>query len=293
MEILVNREPLDFTLEDEQSLGEVVDGLQAWLTAGQFTITSIDVNDTSYPIHNRNAWEQIKVNGVRRLSVEALPRTSADQDAILAVDEYLSLLQEALTSADREALTDLLDELPHVRERIIAFFPALADSAGESSVLVTDQLDLGAVQETERIRLTTEITQLRSLLVARAREFAFPVREMAITLGQLSSASEELEQVPVQLQTGEGARAMKTVVSLTELLGRVFRLTPLVESAENRGDLDVVRIRTFTQETSEVLAELAQAFEINDTVLVGDLLEYELAPRMRTVSELVPDQDSR
>ena len=293
MEILVNREPLDFTLEDEQSLGEVVDGLQAWLTAGQFTITSIDVNDTSYPIHNRNAWEQIEVKGVRRLSVEALPRTSADQNAILAVDDYLSLLQEALTSEDQEALTDLLGELPHVRERIIAFFPSLADSAGESSVLVSDQLDLGAVQESERTRLTTEITQLRSLLVARAREFAFPVREMAITLGQLSSASEELEQVPVQLQTGEGAQAMRTVISLTELLGRVFRLTPLVESAENRGDLDVVRIRTFTQETSEVLAELAQAFEINDTVLVGDLLEYELAPRMRTVSELVPDQDSR
>jgi hypothetical protein len=293
MEILVNREPLDFTLEDEQSLGEVVDGLQAWLTTGQFTITSIDVNDTSYPIHNRKAWEQIEVKGVRRLSVEALPRTSADQNAILAVDDYLSLLQEALTSEDQEALTDLLGELPHVRERIIAFFPSLADSAGESSVLVSDQLDLGAVQESERIRLTTEITQLRSLLVARAREFAFPVREMAITLGQLSSASEELEQVPVQLQTGEGAQAMRTVISLTELLGRVFRLTPLVESAENRGDLDVVRIRTFTQETSEVLAELAQAFEINDTVLVGDLLEYELAPRMRTVSELVPDQDSR
>lgn len=293
MEILVNREPLDFTLEDEQSLGEVVDGLQAWLSAGQFTITSIDVNDTSYPIHNRNAWEQIEVKGVRRLSVEALPRTSADQNAILAVDDYLSLLQEALTSEDQEALTDLLGELPHVRERIIAFFPSLADSAGESSVLVSDQLDLGAVQESERTRLTTEITQLRSLLVARAREFAFPVREMAITLGQLSSASEELEQVPVQLQTGEGAQAMRTVISLTELLGRVFRLTPLVESAENRGDLDVVRIRTFTQETSEVLAELAQAFEINDTVLVGDLLEYELAPRMRTVSELVPDQDSR
>jgi len=293
MEILVNREPLDFTLEDEQSLGEVVDGLQAWLSAGQFTITSIDVNDTSYPIHNRNAWEQIEVKGVRRLSVEALPRTSADQNAILAVDDYLSLLQEALTSEDQEALTDLLGELPHVRERIIAFFPSLADSAGESSVLVSDQLDLGAVQESERTRLTTEITQLRSLLVARAREFAFPVREMAITLGQLSSASEELEQVPVQLQTGAGAQAMRTVISLTELLGRVFRLTPLVESAENRGDLDVVRIRTFTQETSEVLAELAQAFEINDTVLVGDLLEYELAPRMRTVSELVPDQDSR
>ena len=293
MEILVNREPLDFTLEDEQSLGEVVDGLQAWLSAGQFTITSIDVNDTSYPIHNRNAWEQIEVKGVRRLSVEALPRTSADQNAILAVDDYLSLLQEALTSEDQEALTDLLGELPHVRERIIAFFPSLADSAGESSVLVSDQLDLGAVQESERTRLTTEITQLRSLLVARAREFAFPVREMAITLGQLSSASEELEQVPVQLQTGEGAQAMRTVISLTELLGRVFRLTPLVESAENRGDLDVVRIRTFTQETSEVLAELAQAFEINDTVLVGDLLEYELAPRMQTVSELVPDQDSR
>lgn len=294
MKILVNGEPLDFALEHEQSLGEVIDGLQRWLTDGAFTLTSLLVNGTAYPIHNRSAWDEMRLHDVETVSVEALRHDQADQTAILALEDYLAMLHSALEASDDAAVADLADELPHVTDRLVRFFPSLVDEHGTCTVLQSEALENGGTPpDQDRQRLMREISQLRGLLMSRAREYAHPVREMALTLGQLSAASADLEQVPVQLQTGKGAEAMKSVVTLTELLSRVYRLAPLVSGAKDSGGLDVGRITEFTRETSEVLSELQQAFEINDTVLVGDLLEYELAPRMRSVAELVPEQDNR
>ena len=293
MKILVNGEPLDFALEHEQSLGEVIDGLQRWLTDGAFTLTSLVVNGTTYPIHNRSAWDEMRLDDVETVSVEALRHDQADQTAILALEDYLAMLHSALEASDDAAIVDLANELPHVTDRLVRFFPSLVDENGTCTVLQSEALVNGeAPLDQDRQRLMREVSQLRGLLMSRAREYAHPVREMALTLGQLSAASSELEQVPVQLQTGKGAEAMKSVVTLTELLSRVYRLAPLVSGAKDSGGLDVGRITEFTRETSEVLSELQQAFEINDTVLVGDLLEYELAPRMRSVAKLVPEQDN-
>jgi hypothetical protein len=293
MEILVNGEPLDFSLEQEQSLGEVIDGIQQWLHEGEFLLTSLTVNNEQVPIHNRDEWDSRGIETLQSVQIEALPRNQVDQTTILALDEYLSMLHAALQEGDNAAMRELADELPHVQERISQLFPSLSDENGMSTVLRDDALKDGVIPRDQALTdQLNEVARLRSLLMSRAREYAHPVRELAITLGQLSAASDELEEVPVQLQTGHGAEAMKSVITLTELLGRVFRLTPLVSAAEDAGGLDIEKIRTFTLETGEVLSELQQAFEIQDTVLVGDLLEYELAPRMRSVSELVPDGDS-
>lgn len=291
MKILVNGEPLDFTLEQEHSLGEVVDEVQQWLRSGGFTLTALTVNDQVYPIHDRSQWDGMEVAHVATISVDALPRDHADQSALLAIEDYLAMLHDALDREENSAIQELAEEMPHVAERLGAFFPALLDEHGTLTVFHASELGDGAPTDAERRRLMTEIAQVRGLLMSRAREYAHPVREMALTLGQLSAASAEMEQVPVQLQTGQGGAAMKSVVTLTELLSRVYRLVPLVSEAEDNGGLDVSRITEFTQETSQILSELQQAFEINDTVLVGDLLEYELAPRMRSVSELVPQRD--
>ena len=39
--------------------------------------------------------------------------------------------------------------------------------------------------------------------------------------------------------------------------------------------------------TNEFLKELNEAFESSDSVLIGDLLEYEIAPKLEALSELL------
>ncbi|MFW5684942.1 MAG: hypothetical protein ACOC1I_08820 [Spirochaetota bacterium] len=293
MEILVNREPLDFKLENEASVGEVVDGLAEWLGSGQFAIISLNVNTNSYAIHDRSAWADISVDDVERLAVEALPLQSVDHATLVAVDEYCSILAEALRTQNVEAIPELAEELPYVRRRIAQFVPSLASPDGVAEVLADARLEAGEMPDARSAgKLADELDSIRSILQIREREYRQPERELALTLGQLSAMREQLIEVPVQLQTGKERAAMQTVIGLTEMLGRAVRLVPLVEASDGAIGIDVQGVRSFAESLAPFLAELKEAFEIQDTVLLGDLLEYEVAPRLERLEELLPGESS-
>jgi len=279
MQILVNREPLDYALESETSLGEVVDGVQEWLTDGKFTITSLDVNAQAYPIHDRQSWQDIEINTVERLEIEAVPLTNAQQTRTLALIEFLDILDDILRMRQEGRLGEVVAELPYVREQIAAILPVYADP--ETTVLANDDILIGVLpSEQACVAIHKEIADLKKLLISRATELVYPLRELAMTLGTLRTFASRLEQVPVLLQTGKEGEAMQIVVTLTELLSRVYRVAPLAEQDENAAQLDLSALRSLLDELAPHLRELEEAFHVKDTVLVGDLLEYEVAPRL-------------
>jgi hypothetical protein len=293
MEILVNREPLDFRLENESSVGEIVDGLSEWLETGRFAITSLDINRDTYAIHDREAWEAISVNEVVSLSVEALPLHQVDHTTLVALGEYLEILATALREQNVDVLPELREELPYVKRRIAQFVPSLANADGSVDLLEDPALAGGEMPDAATAaRLQREIESLRSLLQTREREYRQPERELAVSLGRLSAMSDELIEIPVQLQTGHEGAAMQTVIRLTELLARVVRLVPLVESSGATLEIDMKLVRGFAESMAPHLSELRDAFEIQDTVLVGDLLEYEIAPRLEKLDDLLPGASS-
>ncbi len=291
MEILVNREPLDFSLENESSLGEVIDELADWLRSGRFAITSLDVNDRTYAIHDRDAWADIALHTVREISVEALPLSEADHATLIALDEYCALLAHALETRNDGPIGELAEELPYVRGRLAGYFPSLADENGRVAVCSNRELESGILPDPEAAEaILAEITDIRTILQTREREYREPERELALSLGQLAAAAVQLIEVPVQLQTGDETTAMQTIVRLTELLTRVMRLVPLVEASAREPAIDIAGVRRFAEEITPQLSELKDAFEMQDSVLIGDLLEYEVAPRLEKLERLLPDQ---
>jgi len=293
MEILVNREPLNYSLETESSVGEVIDGLADWLKSGRFAITSLDVDETNYAIHDRDTWAEIEIDSVTELSVEALPFDEVDHATIVALGEYCALLAECLEDRDPGPLAEIAEELPYVRGRLGQFFPSLRDENGSVPILTDPALTSGRMPKPEAAEvIIAEITSVRTLLAGREREYREPGRELSASLGQLSATAAALIEVPVQLQTGRKAAAMQTIVRFTELLTRVVRLIPLTEARQEDEGIDLEGARRFAEETAPHLVELKEAFEIQDTVLIGDLLEYELAPKLEGLADLFPGNDS-
>ena len=286
MEILVNQEPLSYTLENEERLGEIVDGLADWLRSGNYEITAINVDEQSVPIHDRAAWEHTEVGSVSTLSVEALPFSQVEQTTLAAIADYCALFRRALDEANHSAVTELTNELPYVRARLASILPELFPPSGSPDVLANPSLDAGEIpQGAELAQVQQQLDQIIVLLESRLREYATPERELALTLGQLVASVPALGEVPVQLQTGDEAGAMNTVIVLTEQLSRVIRLLPLVRDP----GFDVDAIRAFATDLTPHLLELQRAFEVHDSVLIGDLLEYEIAPRIGELPALFPD----
>jgi len=286
MEILINQEPLSYTLESEENLGEVIDGLAHWLKDSQYAITSIDVDDQNLPIHDRSRWQDLEVGSVARLSVEAFPLSHVEQTTLAAIGDYCVLLERAIDEKDATVIRELADELPYVRDRLNEFFPSLSAADPRDQLLQEDALQRGELPHSDaRVRLKTQLVSITTIVEARLREFENPERELGLTLGQLVACSDPLVEVPIQLQTGNESYAMSTVVRFTELLSRVIRLLPLVDKSH----LDTDRLGEFALDLTPFLQQLQDAFEVQDGVLIGDLLEYEIAPRLSDLRSQISD----
>lgn len=103
-----------------------------------------------------------------------------------------------------------------------------------------------------------------------------------------NTLSEKLEKIPVQLQKDANKEAMTTVSELADSLSLLFQIIPYLElftkfsnvTVENKSLMD------FIQEFPPFLQDFLKAVESNDTVSIGDLAEYEIAPRLKSLSLL-------
>jgi hypothetical protein len=190
--IRINQEPVDVTFEDERTLGDVFDGIRAWLQETGFEISAAQADGSELRFGDREPWRTIEM--------------------------------------DRVELLDLAAEL--------------RDPVGE-------------VRET--------ISALRGLVPG-------------------------LNNVSVLLQTGRDREAMETVIRFTEesqtLLKLLARLQHTGRLDPAAAVIDGTTVERFFSDLNRILTELIEAFEAKDSVLIGDLLEYEVTPRLEGLERL-------
>jgi hypothetical protein len=96
-------------------------------------------------------------------------------------------------------------------------------------------------------------------------------------MSDLKSYVQRLPEVSVLLQTGKDKAAMDTIIGFTDTVHSVLALVPFLPPDPERGRL--------IADLTPVLRDLVAAFDAKDSVLIGDLLEYEVAPR---ITKLMP-----
>ncbi|MGL4981668.1 MAG: hypothetical protein ACRC4W_02205 [Treponemataceae bacterium] len=102
----------------------------------------------------------------------------------------------------------------------------------------------------------------------------------------------KLEAIPVLLQTAQEVVVMETITELADSLQLFFRalhLSALFPEKFEQITIDKKSLTDFLNDFSVILQEYLQAFESKDTVLVGDLSEYEIVPRLQAVMEMVKE----
>jgi len=100
---------------------------------------------------------------------------------------------------------------------------------------------------------------------------------------RMSGFVPQLKEIPVQLQTGKDMTVLETIHRFSLDLQGLYQVLPLIPLAGLPGEsstVDGIPFGEYPSELAPVLSELIKALEIKDTVLAGDLSEYELAPRI-------------
>lgn len=124
-----------------------------------------------------------------------------------------------------------------------------------------------------------EVSQV-DLVATTAAEIQTMVRQAG---KNFSEAAVLLGNIPVQLQTGKDLDALNAINFFSEELQSLHKLLPLLllafpgKEPYYVGETPLV---PFISEMTPFLQEFLGGLSSKDTVLVGDLAEYELAPRL-------------
>ena len=98
----------------------------------------------------------------------------------------------------------------------------------------------------------------------------------------------QMEGVPVALQSGKNAEVSESIKRLADSIEQfchVATLASLFPDTFSTGSLNGISFKDFFAEFSPILKDFEDALQNNDTVMLGDLSEYEICPRLKEISK--------
>ena len=130
------------------------------------------------------------------------------------------------------------------------------------------------------------------LIDERLRELDDPAREAENCGPLVSEIASRLEDLPLDMQTGKDRRAMETMRLFSGIAEKLFRLlSALKQRGLADGDIGIGGrpAKQFIDDFSAAIGELLGAYNAHDTVLTGDLAEYEMSPRLLKLYDAVAE----
>jgi hypothetical protein len=271
MDISINGVKADIILESEKIVGEVLAGLEQWLTT----------SDPRYSGGLRLSGLVIDGMAVNADSLEASFKRDIASVASLdiTVRNVQELLAEALLEA-RQTVSDFKD-LGFAEKQGFADMWKANPAAG---MLLEQSPELYEIIANSFSGEGLGHNELTMVIDERLRELRDPSKELKDMERLIAEVSGRLEELPLDIQTGRDRRAVETVQYFSGIAGKVFRIFNLLKTGGFPVDEIIVAempVSDYVGQFSGALRELLEAYEQKDTVLVGDLAEYELAPRLR------------
>jgi hypothetical protein len=281
--LTINGEQVSYSLENEKTLGEVVRGIRQWLDAAGFHVTSLRADARDLLAMKPPAWDATAVDAVQQLDVQADHTGDMRVEHWRTVLSWLDMLSREVQNV-QEKRADALDELLADSSETLAgiranpFVPRASDAVQRFTALLAGQ-DTAALRAWPAARLgeaAAVIEELRGALSRRIADAASPGDALAACSRRIRDLQGSLTEVSVLLQTGHDKAAMDIVITFSDAIQAVLDLLPFLPPDIERGKL--------ISEITPFLRDLVSAFDVKDTVLIGDLLEYEIAPRMQRLA---------
>jgi hypothetical protein len=296
VEVLINQEQVDVTLEHEKTLGEVMDGIRGWLNESQLYITDVMVDERDVKLDAPESWAGTSVDDIHRIEILALPPWEVRAAGLQILVQYFTLLRDAVRDGDETRLSELSGETDRIGESLPIYAQDLVDAEARDDAFfgIVDAPEIRngtAPTGARREELLTRLEQCITVLGARIREISRPFAEAHATARTIRGLLPEVNEVSVLLQRGEDRHAMDLIVRFTELIAKLLRIMPHIARDEADPRVSQDRLEQYGTELNQTLEELVGAFDTQDSVLIGDLVEYELVPKIEELLDYVPSEE--
>jgi hypothetical protein len=266
MNIFINEKPAEIALDTEKTLADVMTGIELWISPTGNRIQRICVDDRDIAGDALAEAFALDIKDIGKLDV--FIRSWRELAA-----EALGILHETCGFFGKAAF----DERGPI-------FEAWRESAA-ARFLQSDIPDVWGLANRAMSGEGLLFSELALIVEERLREIVDPWQEINEAGSQVEMVAARMEEFPLDMQTGKDRRAAETVQLFSQIGEKLFRVFFIYKSEGLSmetfliGDLPA---RVFIEEFNAALRELSLAYESRDTVLAGDIAEYELAPRLLT-----------
>lgn len=153
--------------------------------------------------------------------------------------------------------------------------------------IAVDGLNLGASELDDLFARDPEEVSRIELETISGQDIHAMLRDLG---GEFAECITPLTDVPIQLQTGKELAVMETINRFSMRLERLYRLLPLLPLGgfdQKELLVQATPLAELPGLLSPILEELLGALKNRDTILVGDISEYELAPKIEELSAVL------
>jgi hypothetical protein len=269
MEIRINGKKADITLENEKTIGDIMASLENWLASSGHRLSGISIDGK-----NKNDQPLVEIFSIKIDSVKTLDLSTTSLADLYAAT-LLNLLEDIkeFESLKPDEKNNYFDSW---KQRAQALF--ISEQMPDLFNFFVNLFMYGALGAESVYAITEE----------RLREVREPHPEFSNLKPLLDETCDRLLDLPLDVQTGKDARAAQTIQIFSGVSEKVLRI---LRQFDIQGflprDNDESQIVSMIENFGNIVKELLEAYERNDTVLVGDLAEYEAAPRLKELYELI------
>jgi len=273
MKIRINGADADIQPEDEKTVGEVLAALEPWLDGTGHRLSGLGIDGKAVGADSVEVCFGMEIDAIDTLDIYTSSVAALYAECLFhvteAVNEYeaAGFEEKGLVAARWRgsfAAGMLAEQSPDLADWVTKTFSGEGSGAGP----------------------------LRTVIEERLRELQNPADELEKSGTLVAEICARLEELPLDVQTGKDARAAETIGVFSGVTEKVFRVFAVLK---NGGfpvrDIMVadVSVSDYIAEFHSTLQDLLNAYEQHDTVLVGDIAEYEMAPRLRGLYTAVLD----
>jgi hypothetical protein len=322
MEIIINDEKLDYTLEGEKNLGDILRNLENWVNenGGIINHISVDEKDISLDVHSE--FLNRTISSISSLRVQTSSWFDHAVSALQTVGVYIDkVIYKYLNSRDIDDYDLILEGIRLITEGVERSLKILhicdlviVDRRGHSlrqtlqnMALLIDQYEKRYIDVKDRNDLGDMLTALRRFLPkiinwAVLKNSLNDNGRIGLDATFLKTALDDLEKIADQtlgmfeaigekLQIGRDGEALKDLCTVTEIMDEIIYLLQFFMTAYSmEGEaftLSGVHLEELFSKISESLREVENSFADEDLISVGDILEYDIKPHFSTLISLL------
>jgi hypothetical protein len=323
MVIHMNRHFLDFDLENEKNLMDVLLGLEEWAAENGEIIQKVLVDDIYIPLEAEAQELQRDVSSIGKIDVFTATKEQHAIETVYTLTEYVKIiLNEYLKGEGIEAYDDIMESLRLVYDGIVEILKVfnindlfVIDNKKKSLRLVLNEIRalsenyekkyfdkegkdalkavmkelLPLLPKLVKWGMIKNLSKLPLIQEEKKTEYFKEIVDDFYTI--LKKEAPIFEKIAENLQIGKDAEALDDVCRITEILDEYIVLFRIAKEGF-KIELEGLRIKDKTIEDlfADILGRLkdvSEALKHGDMISVGDILEYETRPLFEILVELL------